>query len=357
MNKIFMLMKKCFIGFLLLFIAGSYVNAQKKIIFITKTDLMNDVESTMYRDSLFVRELVDAGYDVTTAQMADKDDANHYPVLDWATLDTPNLVIIGYGNFSADFTEFYEEWAAVKAPVLIQSPYLVRSNRLKMLESESVKPFTDGSPLRIEIDDLDDPFVQDVTVDAGDGTVDFLNRGGYDLCEYDASTLESTNSAKLLATVAFEHFGFGNVWACRWPAGEETYSGGVTPQGIRSYFPMGYGHDNYFSFTDNGLKMWLNEVDYLAQQYTPSTAIVINAANKINLYYNSKDDLVQIRNSSEVERVAIYSITGQILYNMTSRNQESLQINASMLHNGVFIVKMQLSGNRTHTDKFVKLDK
>ena len=354
MNKIFTWKKKCFIGFLLLFLSGSYVIAQtgngRKIIFITKTDLMDDNNPTIYVDSLFVRELLDEGYDVTTSYVEDASDATHYPVLDYGTLDTPNLVIVGYGCFSADFEEHFNEWAAVKAPVLFLSPYLVRCNHLRMIHSPTVTAYADASsPLMIKINDLNDQFAEDLTIDTSDGLVDFLTREIYDLCEFDAATLESTSSAKLLATVAASENGMGNVFACRWPADVETYSGGVTPQGIRSYFPMGYGHENYFAFTDNGLKMWLNEVAYLAQQYSPPTAIVPNAVNNISLYYNSIEDLVQIRNSAKVVNVEIFNITGNLLYSLPTYNQESLQINGNMLQNGIFIVKMQLNDNRTHS--------
>jgi hypothetical protein len=83
-------------------------------------------------------------------------------------------------------------------------------------------------------------------------------------------------------------------------------------------------------------------------------AVVPNTANDISLYYNSTDDLVQIRNSAEVERVEIYSITGQQLYSMRTHNQESLQISANKLERGVFIVRMQLSDDRTQSVRFVK---
>jgi len=43
--------------------------------------------------------------------------------------------------------------------------------------------------------------------------------------------------------------------------------------------------------------------------------------DKVNIYYNSVNDLVKISNSFEVENVKIYSVTGQLLVNVRSNNQ------------------------------------
>ena len=79
-----------------------------------------------------------------------------------------------------------------------------------------------------------------------------------------------------------------------------------------------------------------------------------DAANNIKLYYNSFEDLVQIRNSSEVEKVMIYSITGQQFINLSSYNEESMKINVNMLQKGIYIANMQLSNNCAYSVKFVK---
>ncbi len=85
-----------------------------------------------------------------------------------------------------------------------------------------------------------------------------------------------------------------------------------------------------------------------------NTGVAPNPVSNIAVYYNSRDDLIQLKNSAEVERIEIYSISGQKLYSMRAHNQESFQINTNMLQRGVFIVRMKLSDNQTHSVKFVK---
>ena len=399
-------------------------------------------------DSLSIDALRKEGYDVSVSDVGDGTN------LDFEGMNNSDLVIIGRANWSGAFV-YPEEWEKVTAPVLSMSLYVMRSNRLKLINSTGVLNVDATGPLSVKIHDFDDPMFKDLTI-PGDSLVDVLS-DSYCLIDYDASLFGSLDNVKLLSSVSADspEAGDGKVFSCRWDAGVETYPGsGMIPTNIWSYFGIGadFAKDaddnkivNYFAFTDNGLKMWLNEVDYLinlpavvapvlvtdiavagagdattvetaatlqmAATVLPDTATVVsviwsvsddalatidassglltgvatgvvtvtatatdgtgvsgtldvtvvvpvgivsNAAKNIRLYYNSLDDLIQIRNSVEVERVAIYNINGQLLYNQSVYNEESLQINANMLKRGVFIVRMQLSDNSAYSIKFVK---
>ena len=87
---------------------------------------------------------------------------------------------------------------------------------------------------------------------------------------------------------------------------------------------------------------------------TVATGIAPELVSNINIYYNSSDDLIQLRNSAEVERVEIYSITGRLQKVVRTHNQESVQISTSKVDRGLFLVRMKLTENRSQTAKFVK---
>jgi hypothetical protein len=78
------------------------------------------------------------------------------------------------------------------------------------------------------------------------------------------------------------------------------------------------------------------------------------SVSDIRLYHNSLMDQLKVFNTSDVEMLEIYSITGQLLKKVKTHNQESLDISTANLIHGVYIVRMKLSSNRIQTGKFVK---
>jgi hypothetical protein len=75
---------------------------------------------------------------------------------------------------------------------------------------------------------------------------------------------------------------------------------------------------------------------------------------KVNIFYNSVNDLVRITNSYDVENIEIFSITGQLLDKIRTSNQESIEINTSALQRGVYIIRIELEANKIQGFKFVK---
>ena len=72
------------------------------------------------------------------------------------------------------------------------------------------------------------------------------------------------------------------------------------------------------------------------------------------LYYHSANDMVIITNSINVERVEIFSISGRLMMNVETYNQESLQISTNALPKGIYIVRMRQASNKMQGAKFVK---
>jgi hypothetical protein len=141
----------------------------------------------------------------------------------------------------------------------------MRSSRLKIIKSSEHNDFTFPNitdTLWTKIADVNDPFAKGIALDA-DQMVDY-STATHSLVKFGADSLEATHNAKLLATViAPDSLGGGRVLAARWEAGVETYPGsGMTPTNMWSYLAV-----SGFTLTDNGFKMMLNEIEYLANQY------------------------------------------------------------------------------------------
>ncbi|MFC2081136.1 cadherin-like beta sandwich domain-containing protein [Bacteroidota bacterium] len=79
-----------------------------------------------------------------------------------------------------------------------------------------------------------------------------------------------------------------------------------------------------------------------------------NPASDIRLYHNSSINQLRIFNSSDVEMLEVYSITGRLLSRMRIHNQESLYISTGNIPKGVYLVRMKLSSNKIQTGKFIK---
>ena len=80
----------------------------------------------------------------------------------------------------------------------------------------------------------------------------------------------------------------------------------------------------------------------------------VEPVSDIRFYHNSLTEELKVFNTSDVEMLEIYSITGKLLHSMKTHNQESLDISTGNLTHGVYLVRMKLSSDRIHTGKFVK---
>ena len=80
----------------------------------------------------------------------------------------------------------------------------------------------------------------------------------------------------------------------------------------------------------------------------------VDPVSNIRFYHNSLTEELKVFNTSDVEMLEIYSITGKMLHSMKTHNQESLDISTGNLSHGVYLVRMKLSSDRIQTGKFVK---
>jgi len=100
-------------------------------------------------------------------------------------------------------------------------------------------------------------------------------------------------------------------------------------------------------------------VDAVSQQtYTIDFTVLVgidqNDIAKVSFYYNSLDDHLVISNASSVDMVEIYSLTGTLVYKERTFKQEFLEISTGDLSNGLYVIRMKISGQDLQTEKFIK---
>lgn len=187
-----------------------------------------------------------------------------------------DLVILGRGVSSGDFQEA-ELWAAVETPIITLSTYLMRSSRLKLINSTIAgRAWVDenGTPPVLG-SDLDPATVYPVAINSsspvfngtdadGDGQIGW-HTWFHDFIGYGQDSFEMNHNATLLASWVEPGVDWdGTVAAAYWDAGVETYPGGVTVAGPRAAFAMGSDDRstpkirNYKAFTDESTIVFHN---------------------------------------------------------------------------------------------------
>ena len=103
------------------------------------------------------------------------------------------------------------------------------------------------------------------------------------------------------------------------------------------------------SMIDKGIDVGLNYFgsapDLGAFEYNPSSGIESATQNEdISVGYSSSDKLINITSSDEISHVAIYSISGLLMYS-ASENTENLSLNVSSWTSGVYFVRITTRNN------------
>jgi len=92
--------------------------------------------------------------------------------------------------------------------------------------------------------------------------------------------------------------------------------------------------------------------------YTVDISFIVGIENTVidavHMYYNYQSDQLILKNSTEVESVDIFSITGRKVATVKNFNNETMEISTANLINGIYIVRMKLSENGVQSSKFVK---
>lgn len=240
------------------------------IAFLTK-----DVDSTgVLEEQVLISDLRQRGFTVDVTYN-DPNDIQVTPDFEFSyeALANYDLVIQGRGVSSGDYTDA-ADWAAVETPIITLSTYLMRSSRLKLINTTSAsREVSDAST--VDMDRVTNVIIADHPVFTGldedeDGEIGF-HTWMYDYIGYGADTFEANHNATLLATLTHEGGpGDGSVAMAYWDAGVETYPGSETVlAGKRATFSMGSDDSsspkvrNYFAFTPESTVAFHNLIKFL----------------------------------------------------------------------------------------------
>lgn len=262
------------------------------IVYVTNQEWVAFDTYGPYADSLFVNDLQSVGYDVRVTPYS-----NYIQVdsMEARALEMADLVVLGRGISSGDFDDPDDEiWAELETPVMLMSNFVVRANRLGWIRSNTTEDFARLDVYQANANKRNDPIFAGVSVPP-DGIFPFAEEnlgiivGGPDKTNGDVLvTLEGVGTANridngngnILATFDLADFD-ENILMARWAPGDSMYMSNpdlpgflsVVPNGYRSYMTVGHDREfdtdlntrirDYYSLTNAGNTLWLNEVDNL----------------------------------------------------------------------------------------------
>lgn len=262
------------------------------IIFVTNQGWVDFESYGPYSDSLFVTDLENAGYDVYITPYSNFGTIDSTEAF---ALEMADLVVLGRGISSGDFDDPDDViWADLETPVVLMSNFVARANRLGFFRSNSVQDFARLDTYMAEASGSTDPIFAGVSVPAdglfpyaGDnlGVVlaDETMMNGEVLVRLEgvgeAFRIDNGNGS---VTDTFDLADFDeNILMARWAPNDSMYFfspdlpgfSSVRPRGYRTYVTVGHDREfdvalntrirDYYTLTDAGNTLWLNEVDHL----------------------------------------------------------------------------------------------
>lgn len=232
----------------------------------------------------------------------------------FATANTYDLIIIGRGVSSNDFEEV-ESWAGVTTPVIHFSTYIMRNNRLNIVNSgTATREVQDATTIAMdriaEVSISDHPVFTGVDLD-GDGLIGY-HTWFHDYLEYDAETFEMNHNATLMASWSTgDSPSNGNVAMAMWDSGAETYAGsGNTPSGKRVFFTMGADDGsspkirNYTAFTDESTIVFHNIIKMLTGGSPDGQLIPVLGQGSLGKIAFITKDVDEAGNLEEIEIIS-----------------------------------------------------
>ncbi len=291
----------------------------------------------------------------------------HTGILSEAKLDSVNnadLVIFSRNGATAGHGEaedVSQQWADVTAPILSLSPWIMRNNRWKWINSAQLSCHNSDS-IAIPSDVKDHPIY--TGVDVSSGLLEVIENGKtrnesftIEFEDPDAGmivNLDLGDDGILLATDPDE----SGIIAAEWEADSEFYEDGPICASHRMWLGFAVEGDNCKSeVTDNIMSafngndacktIFLNAVAHMeGVDLAPPDNITIKSTKNLIVYPNPANELLTINGLKDIISYEIFDITGAlILKGSTNRN-----IDISGLQQGIYLLK---ASNNTWA-RFVK---
>lgn len=200
------------------------------------------------------------------------------------------------------------------------------------------------------IDDIRFGFPQTVTnsaitattVESGNGTFYITPSRACDL--YAVPTTTVLNKTALDAAVTagtgfkFTNLTGGSANELHAPYAMNTVGGNI------EYLLVSYRSDEDFS---------TNSADKITVSKGTATSIEAAKIYGLSTSFNAVSNSIQINCPKEIERVAIYTVTGAKVYDMNGQHRTQIYVNANSLSKGIYLVKVSADG-KTVTSKIQK---
>jgi hypothetical protein len=301
--------KLLFLVVALLLLTGNLV--AKKIAFIDQSTNFG-----VNSQSGIVTALTTAGYQVTTFDLIN----TTLGALDFTALGTYDLVVISKACNSGMFLDatVVANWAALKVPYIALTPYIIRSNRLNLINSAGYTVSADKTDLTSitkAVPVMDDPTLVGVTT--GLDPFDYF-KGYFETITTTATTMNGSAGTVIVNLNSDAVKGAGMPLMIRWSAGVAYTTAAPTTTGVtsgannaaaRTY--LGIGSDNttadqnYNNFTEQSLKLFMNEV----QRYAPLASGVNEIKESRLVSINGH----QIQFLNNVNSVEVFNSTGSMI--------------------------------------------
>ncbi|MFA9391992.1 MAG: T9SS type A sorting domain-containing protein [Prolixibacteraceae bacterium] len=331
--------------FLVLLVTGNLFAGMNIVFVYTPTTV--DSETGENPDLKTVAILEEAGYEITLFDIIDITTASDEQM---ETLNTADLVYIGRAVGSTNFQDPKKQiWNSIEAPIMTGNMWALRNTRMNWFNSADCVgggEFGSEDVVEVEVLEGDDPVFANIDLSSGWWI------GAYNTIEAE----DGGNGTVMLAEITSGNY---RPVFVRFEAGVEFYDGAVDePAGPRTFMGMdcdasGATPFNYSAYTDEAMKVFLNEVAYLTGNLEDNTGIF----NNRNLFDASVYPTM-VKNTITVEmqglnKIEIVSLDGRIL-NSTVVNSNKATVETTGINAGLYLVKLTNSDNISVSKRIIK---
>lgn len=269
------------------------------------------------------------------------------------TLNSADLIYIGRSVQSGNFDPGKKElWNAISTPIMTGAMWALRSTKMNWFETATC------SNIDVPVDEV---FTGDILSDdpvfAGlEGTVDWYSG------PYSTINVTDAGNGEVLAARSSDSY----VLFVRFEAGQEFYPGSVdAPEGPRTFF--GCGSDNmmddagnkifnYINYSEDVMKVFLNEVANMMGLYEPEEPAVgvkrltQKAIASVYPVPAKNNVVVEMENLSKVD---VMDLSGKYVASYKT-DDSKLTMDVSNLNKGIYFLKITDKNDRTSIKRITK---
>jgi hypothetical protein len=301
-------------------------------------------------DSGFVQLLQTEGYDLQLKGSAYSGLLTEQDHID--SCENAALIILSRNLATADFssestTDAADQWNGFDVPLISLSAWLMRSTRLQWFNSTQVNCNMDT--ISVTASGASHPIFEGITTT---GLITFYdNDDGTKGSDWVGVVDNGPGNAIVLATDAAEE----NVAIALFESGLTFYDGTTqSPANDRIFFSAGKSDcggasepDALYNLNETGTTMFLNLVaEYVLKI---GASVEESMATRVSVYPNPATDKVSIENMVNIEKIEIYSLSGNLIKTVEGKST----FDVSDFTQGMYMLKVY-SGDEIRSSSFIK---